>query len=44
MAESTRQREAFDTYWRLGAERSVERPHATHDQSEYSSHAMSSIF
>ena len=28
MAESTRQREAFDSYWQLGAERSIERLHA----------------
>ena len=27
MAEKTRHREAFDAYWRLGAERSVERLH-----------------
>ena len=26
MAESTRQREAFDSYWQLGAERSIETP------------------
>ena len=28
MAESTLQREAFDTYWQLGAERSIELLHA----------------
>jgi len=28
MAETTRHREAFDAYWRLGAERSIERLHA----------------
>jgi len=28
MPESTRQRHAFDRYWRLGAQRSVERLHA----------------
>ncbi len=27
MAETTRHREAFDAYWRLGAERSIERLH-----------------
>ena len=28
MAETTRHREAFDAYWRLGGERSIERLHA----------------
>lgn len=34
MPESTRQREGFDAYWELGAERSIERLHEVLTQAQ----------